>query len=83
MLIINADFPSGMTIDEAIRESVDFSERMGCMVRVSINDVPMTIVSGLPNPEREGCRMTTEESVKYFKWVYTHGLSMLDKNAMK
>lgn len=47
MIILNADFPAGMTIDEAIADALDFSERNHCMLRCNINDVEITIVAGL------------------------------------
>ena len=43
MVIVDVDIPAGPTIEEAIRECLDFSERCGCMVRVKLNDVPMLI----------------------------------------
>lgn len=62
MIILNADFPAGMTIEEAIREALDFSEKHGgCMLRCEINDVKISIVAGF---------LPTEEAVKYYRDMY-------------
>ena len=45
MLIINAEFPAGLTIRQAIESALKFAEKNECMVRVNINDVPMIIFS--------------------------------------
>ena len=47
MLIINVDFPAGLTIEETIGEALDFSENNHYMVRCNLNDIDMVIVSGL------------------------------------
>ncbi len=43
MLIINAEFPAGLTIEEAIKDALDFAKKNNCMVNVNLNDVPMVI----------------------------------------
>lgn len=45
MVIVRVEVPAGPTIEEAIRECLDFSERCGCMVRVYLNDIHMLIVN--------------------------------------
>ena len=57
MLIINADFPAGLTIEEAIGDALDFSERNHCMVRCDINDVKLTVVAGI---------LPRDAAVKYY-----------------
>ena len=41
MLIIKAEVPAGLTIEEAIREALELSDRIGCTISMEINDVPM------------------------------------------
>ena len=65
MIILNADFPAGMTIEEAIREALDFSEKHGCMLRCEINDVKISIVAGI---------LPTEAAVKYYRELYNNAL---------
>ena len=43
MIIINAEFPAGLTIEEAIGEAIDFCEKNNCMIKTELNDIPMTI----------------------------------------
>ena len=64
MIIINAEFPAGLTIEQAIEEALDFSEKNRCMVRCDINDVSLTIVAGL---------MSRHDAVEYYKHMYEDG----------
>lgn len=41
MLIIKAEAPSGLSIGEAIEDALSLSNRVGCMVEMEINDIPM------------------------------------------
>ena len=72
MIILNADFPAGMTIDEAIREALDFSEKHKCMLRCEINDVKISIVAGL---------LPKEAAVKYYRELYNN--SVMEKQEME
>ena len=65
MLIINAEFPAGLTIKQAIEEALDFSEKNHCMVKCDINDVVLTIVAGL---------LPRHEAVEYYKNKYEEEL---------
>ena len=40
-MIIDAEFTAGLTIEEAIREALDFAARNSCLVGAKLNDVPM------------------------------------------
>ena len=61
MIILNAEFPAGLTIEGAIEEALDFSEKNRCMLRCELNDVKLTIVAGL---------LPRNEAVKYYKNMY-------------
>ena len=46
MLIINAELPSGPTIEEAMLDAVLFAAQNNCMVRMDVNDIPILISNG-------------------------------------
>lgn len=73
MLIINADFPAGMTIEQAIRDALEFSQNNRCMVRCDINDVEITVVAGI---------MPTETAVKYYLKLFRGGMDNLAKKVL-
>ena len=52
MIIINASFPAGLTIKQAIEEALDFSENHHCMVNCDINDINICVVAGLLPKDR-------------------------------
>ncbi len=59
-MIINAEFTAGQTIEDAVREALEFAERNNCMVRATLNDIPMlffnsSLIGG-----------TMEERVQFF-----------------
>jgi len=41
MLTIKAEAPAGLTIRQAIEEALELSDRVGCMIEMEINDIPM------------------------------------------
>lgn len=41
MLTIKADAPAGLTIKQTIEEALELSDRVGCMIEMEINDIPM------------------------------------------
>ena len=41
MIIVNAEFPAGLTIREACRSAVEFAARNKCLVKAELNDVEM------------------------------------------
>lgn len=59
-MIINAEFTAGQTIEDAVREALEFAERNNCMVRANLNDIPMLFFSSslIGN--------TMEEKVQFF-----------------
>ena len=65
MLVIEASAPAGTTIEKAIEEALELSKKMNVMVKLDLNDIPLTIVHGLP--ELDG-NFTKE--VAYFRDRY-------------
>lgn len=59
-MIINAEFTAGQTIEDAVREALTFAERNNCMVRATLNDIPMLFF----NSSLIG--NTMEERVQFF-----------------
>jgi len=60
MIIVNAEFPAGLTIEQAISDALEFSESNHCMVRAELNDIKMTFVYG------SGLGMSFDETVAYY-----------------
>ena len=73
MLIINADFPAGLTIENAIGEALEFSKQNHCMVRCNINDVRLVVVDGL---------LPADQAVKYFVDQYRAAQDELAKRVL-
>lgn len=67
MLIIEASGPAGDTIEQAIRDALAFSRAHGVMVRLNLNDVPVTVVAGLPGHD------DVDVAVGYFRGIYDEG----------
>jgi hypothetical protein len=44
-MIVNGDFTAGQTIEDAVREALEFAERNNCMVRAEMNGVHMLFFS--------------------------------------
>lgn len=59
MIIVNAEFPAGLTIEQAISDALEFAGSNHCMVRAELNDIKMTFVYG-----RLG--MSFDETVAYY-----------------
>ena len=70
MVILNATFPAGMTIDEAIGEALDLSEELSkkvpVMLNCDMNDVKIGIVAGL---------LPREKAIEYYSQQYQDLLS--------
>ena len=60
MLLIKAESPAGLTIKQAIGEALILSNRIGCMVQMEINDIPMVFIDSLVHGS------TFEERVKNY-----------------
>lgn len=77
MVILNATFPAGMTIDEAIGEALDLSEelskKVNVMLECDMNDVKVGIVAGL---------LPREKAIKYYSEQYQDLLSMKHTKGM-
>ncbi len=45
-LILTAEAPAGLTIDNAIMDAIALSQQTGCMIKIDLNDIPMLISYG-------------------------------------
>lgn len=63
-MIINAEFTAGQTIEDAVKEALEFAERNNCMVRATLNDIPMLFFNSSIIGD------TMEERVQYFVKTY-------------
>ncbi len=63
-LIIDAEFPAGLTIEGAIRSALTFGERNGCLVRAKLNDETIVFYNAL------ALGRTIEERVEYYVKEY-------------
>ena len=63
-MIVNVEFTAGESIENAIREALEFAERNNCMVRSDFNDVSMLFFSS-PVVGR-----TMEDRVDFFMKQY-------------
>ena len=59
-MIINAEFTAGQTIEDAVREALEFAERNNCMVGATLNDIPMLFFNSSVFGN------TMEERVRFF-----------------
>ena len=64
MLILHAEAVAGQTIEECVCDCIAMSKKLGCMITIDINDIPMII----SNSELYGS--TEEERVKAFVKQY-------------
>lgn len=69
-LIINAEIPAGLTIEEAVRSCVEFARRNYCSVRTEINDVPMLISYGNNFTEHPEEPCSIQDCTDFFVKVY-------------
>lgn len=69
MLIIKAEAPAGLTIEQAVEEALDLAYRTGCMVKMELNDIPMLF------SESTVFGKTHQERVKYFSEEFRRRLS--------
>ena len=60
MLAIKAECPAGLTIEQAVEEALDLSNRLECMIQMEINDIPMLFSDSFVYGH------TRAERVKYF-----------------
>lgn len=63
-LIIDAEFPAGLTIEGAIRSALTFAEKNGCLVRAKLNDETIVFCNAIAFGE------TIEERVAYYANEY-------------
>lgn len=68
-MIIDAEFAAGERIEDAVREALEFAERNKCMVRATLNDIPMLFF----NSSLIG--KTMEERVQFFVREYKDKLN--------
>ena len=77
-LIINAEIPAGPTIEEAIEDCVRFAERNNCMVKTTINDIPMLISYGTNFTEHPGMPYSVQDCTDFFVKAYHEYLKQKD-----
>ena len=64
MLILHAEAVGGQTIEDCIWDCIALSKRTGCMIKIDINDIPMSIFDSQIYGDTE------EERVKTFVKEY-------------
>lgn len=69
-LIIEAKIPAGPTIEEAIRDCVEFAARNHCSVRTEINDIPMLISYGTNFTNHPGQPYSIQDCTDFFVDAY-------------
>lgn len=69
-LIINAEIPAGPSIERAIKDCVEFAERNHCMVKTTINDIPMLISYGTNFTEHPGQPYSIQDCTDFFVKAY-------------
>ena len=57
MLVITAEGIAGTSIEETIEAALDLSSRTGCIVRIDINDVTMSILDSIIYGKTRGERV--------------------------
>jgi len=79
-LIINAEIPAGPSIEETIRDCVEFAERNHCSVRTEINDIPMLISYGSNFTKHPGMPYSIQDCVDFFMDVYQKYIDQKNKD---
>ncbi len=69
-LIIEAKITAGPTIEETIRECVEFAARNHCSVKTEINDIPMLISYGSNFTNHPGRPYSIQDCTDFFVEVY-------------
>lgn len=78
-IIINAEIPAGPTIEEAIEACVRFAERNNCMVKTTINDIPMLISYGTNFTKHPGMPYSIQDCTDFFVDVYQKYIDQKNK----
>lgn len=65
-LIINAEIAAGPTVEQAIKDCVEFAERNHCMVKTTINDVTMLIAYGSNFTSHPGQPYSVQDCTDFF-----------------
>lgn len=78
-LIIEAEITADPTIEEAIRECVEFAARNHCSVKTEINDIPMFISYGSNFTKHPGQPYSIQDCTDFFVEIYKNYLNRAEK----